>query len=73
MKIGDIRDLQDQDLNDQITKNREQLFKFRFHAKNEEMQRAGEIRKLRRDIARMKTILQERRIKNAAGTGAENG
>lgn len=62
MKVEEIRNLAVPDLEAEILKMRERLFKFRFHAKNEEMQRAGEIRLLRRDIARCRTVLREREL-----------
>ncbi len=62
MKTTDIRELPDVEIDSEITKARAKLFKFRFHAANEEMQRAGEIRQLRRDIARMLTILRQRQL-----------
>ena len=65
MKIGEIRELPDTDIEAQIAKNRAQLFKYRFNAGNDEMQRAGQIRDLKKGIARMKTILQERKLKGS--------
>ncbi len=60
MKISEIRELPDPDIESEIAKNRAQLFKYRFNSGNDEMQRAGQIRDLRKGIARMKTVLQER-------------
>ena len=62
MRTSEIRELPDVDIEGEMEKARTKLFKFRFNAANEEMQRAGEIRQLRRDIARMKTILRERQL-----------
>ncbi len=62
MKAVDIRGLPREEIEDQIAKIRAKLFKFRFQRENEEMQRAGEIRELRRTIARMKTVLREREL-----------
>ena len=66
MKTLEIRELPDIEIESEITKARAKLFKFRFHAANEEMQRAGEIRQLRRDIARMLTILRQRQLTGRA-------
>jgi large subunit ribosomal protein L29 len=74
MKAAEFRELPDIDLETEITKAHAKLFKFRFHSANEEMQRAGEIRQARRDIARMKTILRERQLKKeTSGREAGNG
>lgn len=75
MKASEIRDLHPQEIESQIQKIRSQLFKYRFHAGNDEMQRAGEIRGLRKDIARLKTVLRQRQIdeaKQASATPAES-
>ncbi|MGA1201872.1 MAG: 50S ribosomal protein L29 [Planctomycetota bacterium] len=71
MKTSDIRQLPDADIDVEIAKRRKKLFDYRFRAGQEEKQRAGEIRTLRREIARMKTILSERRIAARNGEGAE--
>lgn len=65
MKASDIRGLPAEEINVEIKKARAKLFKFRFHSGNEEMHRAGEIRNLRRTIARLKTVLRERQLKEA--------
>lgn len=65
-KVSELRELGHADLQSEIKKAREKLFKFRFHAKNEDMQRAGDIRSLRRHIARVNTVLREREL-DAAG------
>ena len=62
MKISEVRELQTEDIRLEIGKIRSRLFKYRFNAASDEMQRAGEIRTLRRDIARLKTILRERQL-----------
>ena len=71
MNTGEMRELPSVELEGQIAKIREKLFKYRFHAGNDEMQRAGEIRGLRKDIARMKTVLQERLIKDRSEAGSK--
>ena len=71
MKVSEIRDLAEEDLHAEVAKLHAKLFKFRFNSTNDEMQRAGEIRGARRDIARIKTVLRERQIaavKSAADT-----
>lgn len=70
MKISEIRELPDTDLNDEIRKHRERLFRIRFNSASEENQRAGEIRKLRRNVARMKSILREREIQATKSEGS---
>lgn len=62
MRVSEIRDLAEEDLRGEVAKLHAKLFKFRFNSTNDEMQRAGEIRLARRDIARIKTVLREREI-----------
>lgn len=70
MKTSEIREFPDADLNDQIREHRERLFKIKFNSASEENQRAGEIRKLRRNVARMKSILREREILASKSEGS---
>ncbi|HIA27059.1 MAG TPA: 50S ribosomal protein L29 [Planctomycetes bacterium] len=70
MKTSDVRELPDADIKDEIRKHRERLFKIRFNAASEENQRAGEIRKLRRNVARMMSVLREREIQGAKSEGS---
>ncbi len=72
MKIGEIRELPETDINDEIAKRRKKLFEHRFSAQHEEKQRAGEIRQLKQEIARMKTVQRERQIESEKGGGADD-
>ena len=60
MKVSEFRQLPDEDLKIEIRKRREGLFQIRLKAANEETQRAGDLREMRKDIARMNTVLRER-------------
>ncbi|MBT5738144.1 MAG: 50S ribosomal protein L29 [Planctomycetes bacterium] len=71
MKISEFRQLPDEDLTIEIRKRREGLFKIRFKAANEETQRAGEIREMRKDIARMNTVLRERTLERDGSSNLE--
>ena len=62
MKAADVRELPDVDIAVEVAKRRKKLFDFRFQSGQEDKQRAGEIRALRRDIARMLTIQRERKL-----------
>ena len=65
MKASDIRELDRNEIEKEIRKARAELFKFRFQRDSEEMQRAGDIRQLRRHVARLKTVLRERELEEA--------
>ncbi|MFN0059407.1 MAG: 50S ribosomal protein L29 [Planctomycetota bacterium] len=62
MKFAEVRDLPATEIQSEIVKIRAKLFKFRLQSTSEEMQRAGEIRTLRRDVARLKTVLRQREL-----------
>lgn len=72
MKPSEIRELPKADIDSEVAKRRKKLFEFRFSASHEEKQRAGEIRALRRDIARMKTIQREQELARERD-GGSNG
>lgn len=60
MKTEEIRDLTDVEIGEQITQAREELFRLRFRSATQELENPTLIRMLRRDIARMLTVLRER-------------
>ena len=72
MKVSEVRQLPDEDLVIEIKKRHESLFHIRLKAANEEVQRAGEIRAMRRDIARMKTVLRERSLEKTRSVEQES-
>jgi large subunit ribosomal protein L29 len=62
MRPTDIRDLSDEEIGDQITQAKEELFRLRFRGATQELESPALIKTLRRDIARLKTILREREL-----------
>ena len=73
MKPSEVRDLPPADIEVEVAKRRKKLFEYRFKSGQEEKQRAGEIRALRRDIARMLTVQRERDIEARKSEGAGDG
>lgn len=67
MKAEDIRDLADDEIRERIQELSEERFKLRFRSGMMELENPQLLKTLRRDIARMKTILHERT------RSAENG
>jgi large subunit ribosomal protein L29 len=55
-----IRDLTDDEIETRIGEAQEELFRLRFRGATQQLENPSLIRKLRRDVARMKTILGER-------------
>ncbi len=60
MKINEIRDLPDEDIKGAIIKTRGEIFKMNFQAKGAGIENSGLYKTLRRDVARMFTVLKER-------------
>jgi large subunit ribosomal protein L29 len=61
MKIGEIRDLGVDDLNARVKDLDDQLFRLRIQKSMGQLEAPAKLRTLRRDLARIKTILRERR------------
>jgi large subunit ribosomal protein L29 len=64
VNAADIRDLKPEEILEQIGLAREELFRLRFRSATQELENPSLIRNLRRDIARMMTILREREMSN---------
>jgi large subunit ribosomal protein L29 len=60
----EIRDLTDIEIGEQIAQTKEELFRLRFRSATQELENPSLLRRLRRDIARMNTILRERESSN---------
>jgi len=58
----DIRDLTDDEIRDQILQAKDELFRLRFRGATQELESPALLKSLRRDIARLKTILREREL-----------
>jgi large subunit ribosomal protein L29 len=62
MNPQDIRDLTDTEIQDRIRELKEEQFKLRFRSATQELENPMVISAIRRDIARMNTILREREL-----------
>jgi large subunit ribosomal protein L29 len=60
VKPGKLRDLQSGEIETKLTDSREELMKLRFQAVTGQLTDTSRLRILRREIARMETILRER-------------
>ena len=67
MNASDIRDLTDAEIRQRIAETQEELFRLRFRSATQQLENPALLRKLRRDIARMKTILRERELQHSRG------
>ncbi|KKB77345.1 50S ribosomal protein L29 [Devosia limi DSM 17137] len=63
MKASDVRAKTADELKDQLVDLKKEQFNLRFQRATQQLESPGQVKKVRRDIARIKTILGE---KNAA-------
>lgn len=63
MKVSEIRDLRKDELEMKLDQTQKQLFAMRSQAMTEKIENNRAIGNLKRDIARMKTIIRENELK----------
>jgi large subunit ribosomal protein L29 len=63
MKAGDVRAKTDDELIEQLDVFGREIFNLRFQRANGQLENTARVRQVRRDIARIKTVLDERRRK----------
>jgi large subunit ribosomal protein L29 len=63
MKAGDVRAKTDDELSGDLDVFGKEIFNLRFQRANGQLENTARVRQVRRDIARIKTILGERRGK----------
>ena len=68
MEAKAIRDLTNDEIDMEIERAQEELFRLRFRAAYEELENPSLLKELRRDIARMKTIRHEREAQAVGDT-----
>ncbi len=61
MKVADLRLKTDDELGDQLVSLRREAFNLRFRAASGQLENTARVRDVRRTIARVKTILLERK------------
>ena len=62
MKISEIRDLSAQEINDKIQDLKEELFNLRFQNAMNQLDNPMRIAAVKKDIAKLKTVLKEQEI-----------
>ena len=66
MKAEDLRTKTEDELNDQLLSLKREQFNLRFQAASGQLENTAQVRRVRRTIARIQTILQQRRHSAAA-------
>ncbi|MEO5338202.1 MAG: 50S ribosomal protein L29 [Magnetospirillum sp. WYHS-4] len=62
MKVTDLRTKTDDELKDSIRNLRKEAFNLRFQRASGQLENTARVRQVRRDIARIKTVLGQRRV-----------
>jgi len=65
MKAAEIREMNSAELNEKLSDLKAELFNLRFQHAINQLENPLRIKVVKRDIARIKTILRENELKNA--------
>lgn len=63
MKANEIRKMTTEDIVKKIEEKKEELFNLRFKQAAGTLEKPARLHELRKDVARLKTILKEREVK----------
>jgi large subunit ribosomal protein L29 len=69
-RARELREFGEEELSDQLVESRTELFNLRFQHVTGQLDNYSRLGDLKRDVARMHTLLREREIAAAEGTGA---
>jgi large subunit ribosomal protein L29 len=61
MKAGDVRVMTIDQIDDEVMKLKKEQFNLRFQRATGQLENTARVRQVRRDIARLKTIAQQKR------------
>ncbi|HHW71425.1 MAG TPA: 50S ribosomal protein L29 [Clostridiales bacterium] len=65
MKANELRELSNEELQDKLVELKGELFNLRFQSATGQLDNPMRIKEVRKDIARVHTILRERELKSA--------
>ena len=69
---AELRELADDQLLDQLGESKQDLFNLRFQIATGQLENSAQISQVKRDIARINTVLREREIAAAEATTVED-
>ena len=64
MKAGEMRNLTLDQLDDELVKLKKEQFNLRFQRATGQLENTSRVRQVRRDIARLKTIVRQKKAKD---------
>ncbi|WP_036223447.1 50S ribosomal protein L29 [Mesoaciditoga lauensis] len=62
MKAKDLREMTAEELKDLVLEQKEKLYKLRFQLELSQLDNTSQIREVKRDIARIKTLIREKEL-----------
>ena len=65
MKASEIRELSNAELNEKLTALKAELFNLRFQHAINQLENPGRIETVKKDIARVKTVMRSNELKDA--------
>ncbi|MBQ6818045.1 MAG: 50S ribosomal protein L29 [Clostridia bacterium] len=68
MRANDLREKSAEKLNEELASLKQELFQLRFQLAINQLENPMRIKAVKKDIARVKTVLRENEIKAANGT-----
>ncbi|MBJ3764491.1 50S ribosomal protein L29 [Maribius pontilimi] len=71
LQANELRDKTPDELRDHLVNLKKEAFNLRFQAATNQLENTAQIRNVKRDVARVKTILNEKAASAAATTEAE--
>ena len=69
MKIKDLRELSNKELEGKIRESKKELFNLRLKQSTGTLEKPSKIKELRKEVARMKTIMRERELNEEVRDG----
>ena len=63
MKVKEIRELSTEEIQAKLVETKKELFNLRFQQATGALEKPSRIKDLRHEVARMKTVLREREMK----------
>jgi len=70
MKNKELRDMTREELQTRVRDIKQEQFHLRMQKQAGQLEKSSQVRSLRREVARIETILSERRLQTAAATPA---
>ncbi|HVO73970.1 MAG TPA: 50S ribosomal protein L29 [Ignavibacteriaceae bacterium] len=73
MKIHDIREMKTEELKHQLDEEQKNLIDLRFQHQLKQLTNTSKLKLVKRDVARIKTVLREREFEALKETSKEKG